>query len=230
MVRNSSNSQAKRPRGRPKGSAPFEERDQAALSQFADQCVQFPGLKLAPFLKSLGYEDKDIRRAQIKWCASKTEHIDNAKERVCVADADQVLDVIARYIEASDFDDETTWEGRPQICINLSEDTNKSCFRSGGDSFAMALHVAGPETQEEAKFLRCLAEAHQAVGSKISTLKELTCTDLPQSQKLYAASMRLLEMSLQSCNHQHQSRPSGHGARSTAERPRDAKTFSRNDA
>ena len=64
----------KRPRGRPKGTAPFEERDRAALSRFADQFLQAPGAKLAPFLTSMGYEGKDIRRAQARWRKENLGH------------------------------------------------------------------------------------------------------------------------------------------------------------
>ena len=93
---------ATRPRGRPKGSTVYAERDFRALARYADVLIDAPRRQLAPFLRRSGYaNDKDIRRARIRWGNEKERLLCEARNRRDESPADTILQLIAHFIEAS---------------------------------------------------------------------------------------------------------------------------------
>lgn len=218
MIRCSGDSQVKRPRGRPKGSAPFAERDQAALSQFADHYLKSPGLKLAPFLKSLGYEDKGVRRAQNKWGADKDRYLDKARERMDVAGADQLLDMITFYTQASNVCRGAAKHPRPKIRVVFRDCTRqRSCIPEEASLMLEFDKDVSTEADLWTAFCRSAEAVNDTTGQNDSDFGDMARSDLPLSHKLYAASVKLLEASFNCAEHDHQTRQSDHGVRSKNE-------------
>lgn len=68
----------KHSRGRPRGSGQYVERDREKLSKFTEGIIVGTFSKLAPFLRSEGYSETDISRAQIKWRGGKDRYLNEA--------------------------------------------------------------------------------------------------------------------------------------------------------
>lgn len=87
----------KRPRGRPKGTAAYEQKDLRLLTVFADQATMTPGTKLAPFLARHGYAQHDIRRAQQRWRSKKGDLLRQAKLRAEATPGKDLLGILSYW-------------------------------------------------------------------------------------------------------------------------------------
>ena len=70
-----------RRRGRPLGSAPYRQRDEALLARFADELIGKPDLRLAPFVQAAGLSESAIRRVQLRWRSNKERFLNEARIR-----------------------------------------------------------------------------------------------------------------------------------------------------
>lgn len=188
---------AKRPRGRPRGTAVYAEQDLELLARFADICVESPHTKLAPFLRSMGYkDDKDIRRARIRWGAEKERLLKEARGRRDAKPADTIFDLIAYFAESLSALKGAAAPGLE--VVNRSLERARARLRVmkelGVDpelplDFKHEEEVAAAVRRYEARMFRPLSE-------KAAELPPVPEDELPVALKLYSAAILLHELSL----------------------------------
>lgn len=80
MTLNPEKISTKRRRGRPKGSAPFKDKDLELLRRLATHLVREPGLKVTTVLKGLGVKNEsDLARLRKRWRENSVDLMDCAK-------------------------------------------------------------------------------------------------------------------------------------------------------
>ena len=189
-------SAGKRPRGRPKGSAPFEERDRAMLSRFAELRLDSPGAKLAPFLAAAHYRDKDIRRAQQRWRREKDEFLKEARRRQDLSPAETIGEVIIALLASIQTAVDLSIPGLQKLAASYERARRR----------ALALTEAGqgqglPFKLDDTSDVDAAIERYERTmlrpeDEKLSVFGQLTVTELSPAQKLYALAISLHEYSL----------------------------------
>lgn len=187
----------KRPLGRPKGTAPFEERDRAALSQFADQKLQAPSAKLAPFLTSKGYEEKDIRRAQARWRNEKDGFLRQAQHRLDLSPAESIVQLFANMYATIGDVLATAGPGLRKIAASQE--------RARRHARALEVEGRGPglpidldsQAEIDAAVERYEARMFGSEEDRLAAFGLHTTKTLPTSLKLYAVAVLFHQMSLE---------------------------------
>lgn len=189
------NSQTRRPRGRPKGTTKFEHEDLRLLAEFADLIVSSHHAKLAPFLSERGYEQKDIRRAQKRWRGEKAMLIQKAQLRADAAPPENLLEVIAGFVNVLSDVAETAQPAIDMIAGSLERARRRAaaCEELGLD-LNLPLDLAEPVAVDRA--IRRY-EKRVATGIEPIEFKQLTLDELPASLKFYATALMLHELSLE---------------------------------
>lgn len=189
----------KRPRGRPKGSAHFAEQDLRALAQYADVLIDLPHAKLAPVLKAVGYQnEKDIRRARIRWDREKERLLEEARKRRDGNLGATLLDLIARFITGSSA-------MLSEAVAPAFAAVNQSLERARARQSIMMELGLNPELPLDLREQEAVAEAlsryeacmFRSMGEKGAELPPVPIDQLPAHLKVYVAAVQLHELSLQ---------------------------------
>ncbi|PHP64632.1 hypothetical protein CSC94_23315 [Zhengella mangrovi] len=187
----------KRPRGRPKGTAPYAEQDHAVLTKFADQKLDVPSAKLTPFLKSKGYEEeKDIRRAQLRWRKEEKQFLRDAQHRKDLEPPDTLLDLVSHFIAAAGVLKEAALPGvRMMIASHERAKRRLRALEADGKDKMLPIDFEKTSTVEAA-IERYEPKLFRTRADQLSEFDAPTVADLTISQRLYAAAMMLHEMSI----------------------------------
>ena len=92
--KNRPNSAPARRRGRPRGSAPYRQRDEELLARYADKMIHDPGLQLAPFARRAGFSDAAIRRLQGRWREHRDRFLNEARIRFDVRPPESLWQIL----------------------------------------------------------------------------------------------------------------------------------------
>ncbi len=187
----------KRPRGRPKGSAPFAERDHAALSRFADQELVSPGGRLAPFLQRQGYEEKDIRRAQARWRKEKDKLLQEAQQRADLNPAELFLQFVMDIYATIGAAAESVKPALRMIAASQGRALRRQHAREqAGTRLELPVDLEN-KAAVDAAIERYEETMFQPEDVRLARLDQQTLHDLSPSQKLYATAIMLHDLSLQ---------------------------------
>jgi len=191
------NSKVKKPRGRPKGTAPFEEADHETLAKFADQYLQSPSAKLAPFLKAQGYEEKDVRRAQLRWRMGKSKFLEEAQLRLDLSPAESAESLAFHFYAAIDA---LRKEAEPSLgMIAASYERAKRRVRAlqkTGQQLGLPIDLEAP-SDVQAALTRYESQMFDSEERRFDKFGQLKIDELPPALKLYATALMLHELSLQ---------------------------------
>ena len=204
---------AKRSRGRPKGTAVYAERDLRALARYADVYIHTPHSPLAPFLRSVGYaDDKDVRRARIRWGREKERLLKEARDRRDAKPAETILELIAYFAEAPSALKDAAAPGLEAV--------NRSLKRARARLRVMKEMGLDPdlpfdfkdEEQVAAAVRRYEERMFRPLSEKVAELPAVQQNELPMSLKLYSAAILLHELSLRMANGRSASDSPTHGS------------------
>ncbi|MBO6718881.1 MAG: hypothetical protein JJ913_13065 [Rhizobiaceae bacterium] len=188
----------KRPRGRPKGNGPYAERDLEVLAQYADVLIDAKDAKLARVLKAVGYDnEKDIRRARIRWDREKGRLLEEARKRRDGNLGATLLELIARFIAVSSAISNAI--APALVAVNQSLErarARQSIMMELGLNPELPLDLRDQEAVAEA-LSRYEARMFRSIGEKGAKLPPVPPDQLPAHLKVYVAAVQLHELSLQ---------------------------------
>lgn len=190
-----SNPLPKRPRGRPKGTAPFAQQDRRVLAAFADGAIGMPHAELTPFLRQRGYEDKDVRRALKRWREEGPDLLREAQLRADAAPPESIFDLIVDLVQSMSFIRDAARPAFDALSRSLARARRRAEARK-----AFGLDPGLPFDQTDpAKVEEAIRRFEQTVGAGYMPpgLEGRTIDALPLSLKLYSAAVMLHVTSLQ---------------------------------
>jgi hypothetical protein len=190
-----SNHAPARGRGRPLGSAPFREVDEALLTRYADKALHTPGLQLAPFARSAGWKPAPIRRLQARWRAERDRLLNDARKRFDARPPDSlgqlVMDMwvglgraagsfsgILKPLKASMLQAQRRWDALGDAAQLPLDPTNPDILEPALARFENAMPTPGSNEMDD-------------------LLGVQTFEDLPFSMRLYVLAVLLHEVSLE---------------------------------
>lgn len=185
----------KRPRGRPRGTAVYEQKDLDLLAAFADIAVTTPGAKLAPFLAKRNYAEHEIRRAQKRWRSNKVELLHQAKLRADVAPANDPIGLLLYFGQAASALTDAAIPAFGRIAASLEGARRRvAARRELGLDLGLPLD---PRDQAAVEAAIARYDATIASGNHPAEFASLTYDELPLSLKLYYVAVTLHHWSLQ---------------------------------
>lgn len=197
-----SNPPPKRPRGRPKGTAPFAHQDRRVLAAFADGAIGVSRTELAPFLTERGYQDKDIRRAQKRWREEGAELLREAQMRADASRPESLVDLIACFAEWMSPVAETAQPAIGALARSLERARRRVAAREElGQDPMLPLDLTDPAEVDQAI---CRFEETVGAGRLPPGSEGVTVDKLPLSLRLYGAALLVHQLSLQAAERESQ--------------------------
>lgn len=190
-----SNPPPKRPRGRPKGTAPFAHKDRQLLAAFADGAIGVSYAELAPFLIKHGYQDKDVRRAQKRWREERAELLREAQLRADASPPENVVDLIVYFAEWMSQVAETAQPAIGAFARSLKRARRHvAAWEELGQDPMLPLDFTAPAEVDQAicRFEETVGAGRMPPGSEGGTVDKL-----PLSLRLYGAALLVHQLSLQ---------------------------------
>ncbi len=219
MSRRQSNPPTRRPRGRPKGTAKFEQQDRPLLAGFADLVIGSPHAKLAPFLAEHGYEQKDVRRAQKRWREEKAGLLKEARLRAEASPPESLFDLIVWFTNGISEVGEAARPALGKLAASLERARRRVAARK-----ELGLDLGLPlDFEDLAAVDRAIRRYEETVvaGHEPAEFKRLALDELPISLKLYAAALMLHGLSVQAAEADRQQALAFGGETAAASRERD---------
>jgi hypothetical protein len=188
------NPPSRRPRGRPKGTTKFEQEDRRLLAEFAELAIGSPHAKLAPFLASHGYEQKDVRRAQKRWREETAVLMHQAQLRADASPAESLVELIAGFVNTISDVAEAVGPALGKLAESLERSRRRAAaHKAPGLDLSLPLDFADPGAVDRAirRYEKTISAGHEPAEFEPRTLDEL-----PGSLKLYSAALILHELSI----------------------------------
>lgn len=183
-----------RGRGRPKGTAKYEQADLALLAKFADLQVSSPGSKLATFLAPRGHSVKDIRRMQKRWRFEQTRLLEEAKLRADAADPTNLAELVVSLFAAIS---DVAAAALPAL-NKMSASLERARARVRARERLKLGSVLPLDLEDDAAVEQAIRDYEATVGAGHlpPEFKRMTDAQLPLSLKLYSTAITLHQCSL----------------------------------
>jgi len=182
----------RRKRGRPKGTEKFGIVDRKKLTAFADVAILAPGSKLAAFLKAEGFDEKGIRRAQIRWRREKEIFLEAAQLRREAGEQPSLRGIVAHVLEYLAELQTTATAGLERMAASF--ETERERFRRR--ELAEKGRAVPIDLENEVEVTAAIERYESNINTPPAELEIKGFSKLPLHLKLYAAAHLLHEFSL----------------------------------